>query len=277
MPDSDIRDLGIGRAEQDNFLIGAWPLRDAGRDAAHGKGLSGVYCLVVITRPINTRLSIQDRKGRAREAEELISKFMSLVWHDALAPELINEFARHVTSLRFADLVTMETMNSTLWSRPEHRLYDHIVFNAQGDPRLANEEAAETSYGHVTSHPQNMGETIQEKACEVEHHPDGTKSCFLPQPPKYIRILYDPLDGEGHPLKSFQTIQVRDVRPEEDPIDGGGDRTLHSYILLLAVRRRAQEAEPDCIRTFSMDGMPIEPRVQAPYTNTDWHVGEPGH
>ncbi|KXH69360.1 hypothetical protein CSAL01_13092 [Colletotrichum salicis] len=91
MPDIDIRDGPAGRLAQDHFLFTIWPLQDAPSDAAHDKELSGIYYLLVITHLLSVRLSIEDRKGPAREAEEFINMFMSLVWHSAGVPELIED------------------------------------------------------------------------------------------------------------------------------------------------------------------------------------------
>ncbi|KXH27106.1 hypothetical protein CNYM01_04380 [Colletotrichum nymphaeae SA-01] len=280
MPDFDIRDAPGGCLAQDGFLRSAWPLSDAGNDATHDKDLSGFYCLVVMTRLINHSLSAEDRRGPLRETEESITKFMSLAWHSAGAPELIEEFIKEVMSLEFVHLVDMETMNATLWSRPEHLLFDYVTSDTQGDTRVDNEKGnvVEASYIRVKGHPQKIDEAIRDKAGKIERQPDGTHGAFFPQPPTYVRVLYEPSEGdEIHPLKSFQVVNVRDLRPEEDPIDDGVDRTLHRYVLITAVRLRAKQTDHDCIRTFSLDGTPIEPQVTAPYANTTWQVGSPGH
>ncbi|KAK1520528.1 uncharacterized protein CCOS01_10647 [Colletotrichum costaricense] len=82
--ETDIRKTTQDPEEQSLFLINAWPTLDA-TDSSQDDfdKLSGIHCMVVLVRMINSMLPAEDREQRSTSRRNDVNPFMTRTWRNA--------------------------------------------------------------------------------------------------------------------------------------------------------------------------------------------------
>ncbi|KAK6209606.1 hypothetical protein QIS74_11190 [Colletotrichum tabaci] len=291
MDDNDIREERSGRHQ--DLLLGFAP------PATDSASATGIECMMALIRSINRMMPHSERDASLpeRRAEESQNPLMRQAWQGAdhlkqvwtLADK--TELVRKIGFTRadkapFGEIATMLVMDSTLWARPDHILSDRLIgrpdarrWELADDP---DQERARRSLIRIQhqagSGPVDLTAEIRRIFDRVEVLPDGSHQKFLARPPVYARILYAPADdAASDSLEALQVIHIKDEGQEEDVIDDGVDRLMWRYVLVAAVRLRSRPDDHDRIRLFTTNGVDIAWNVKSAYSDTDWHVGAPGH
>ncbi|KAK1451004.1 hypothetical protein CCUS01_11371 [Colletotrichum cuscutae] len=273
--ETDIRKTTQDPEEQSLFLINAWPTLDA-TDSSQDDfdKLSGIHCMVVLVRMINSMLPAEDREQRSTSRRNDVNPFMTRTWRNAPQNLKSDPFVRMIKkwgpqceSLKFRNLVQAERMNSTLWARHDQGLFDKMIWHPEQGVRV--DATYENDLLEISGAPKDIAATIESMSCTLVN--DGPETfCYLPRISMYARFLYTPdADRSDDDAKELRFLTIRDERPEaENPT---------RYVLFVAVRLGTDEEDADRIRVFRCDGSPYPPPVSDEYARLDWEVGAPGH
>ncbi|KAI3545850.1 hypothetical protein CSPX01_04774 [Colletotrichum filicis] len=273
--ETDIRKTTQDPEEQSLFLINAWPTLDA-TDSSQDDfdKLSGIHCMVVLVRMINSMLPAEDREQRSTSRRNDVNPFMTRTWCNAPHNLKSDPFVRMIKkwgpqceSLKFRNLVQAERMNSTLWARHDQGLFDKMIWHPEQGVRV--DATYENDLLEISGAPKDIAATIESMSCTLVN--DGPETfCYLPRISMYARFLYTPdADRSDDDAKELRFLTIRDERPEaENPT---------RYVLFVAVRLGTDEEDADRIRVFRCDGSPYPPPVSDEYARLDWKVGAPGH
>ncbi|KAF9870123.1 hypothetical protein CkaCkLH20_12357 [Colletotrichum karsti] len=285
----DIRDVEKDTNRQDARLA-SWPyakpnpLRDA----------SGIECLLVLVRLFNCQLPHSSPRRAAQtgrgEPRQYSSTLERLSWArikdtktlSADISRLIRELgAANLKEATFERLFCSEPMNSEVWSRPEHRLFDTFIKKTASSPWGVDTDPYVDIFRigrDAVTRPLDIGKEVISWCDNIITREDGAKLRRFPPPPLYFRIEYTPFEGAGvQDLSDLQVWSFRDPRLEANQPDDGVDHASIRYVLTAAVRMRSEPNERDHLRLFTVDGSDIYTGMTPPDGDPCWSIGLPGH
>ncbi|OHE97387.1 hypothetical protein CORC01_07292 [Colletotrichum orchidophilum] len=244
---------------QDQLLLSNWPEGTLPLWALDKT--SGLDCLTVIIRLINSHLTLEERSAThpVRQLEEH-NQLLRHAWLDFCPGEKEKHVRAKVSvfealSLRngpsFKELVSSESLNSTIWARWDHNFN---FFPIASELVSGSHRTARSAYFSITrsntSASLDLGALIDQ---DVDKGTPTDSLCY--NNPDFLRLYYTPADGDEAGLEELQTMSIRDRRSITqhfgDPVSHGRVR----YVLRAAVRLvRNTGASCDCIQVFSNSG-----------------------
>lgn len=272
-----IRAFTNDRALQDYLLLNDWPTGWLYR--RRPASIRGLACLTAIIKMINSCLPLEARTidNPVRQLEEK-NPLMRHAWLDFDFLGDGKEYVRVAVKIfealslgdgpSFRELVSSNSLYSTLWARPDQRF---CFESTASDSASASHGFSRSAFFRIirldASAPLDLGTEIDQEIDRVMG-----KHIRRRNNPEFLRLEYSAADGHQTPSDKLRTLSIRDRYLSNQCYSDMDDRGRVTYVLRAAVRLQKPGTDGlDQVQLFTQSGEP-----QGSWGARDGWFGAPG-
>lgn len=275
---TDIRALTNDRALQDHLLLNHWP-NDLG-SWRRPVNISGLVCLTVIIKMINSCLPLEARAtdNPVRQLEEK-NPLMRHAWLNFNHKDHKVEYMRaavkifEALSLRnrpsFKDLVSSDSLQSTIWARPEQCFCFDPISSDSASLSNGNYEDGMFNVTRLSDSARwNLGTLIDQELDRVIG-----KDLRCRNNPEFLRLEYCAPYGHRTASDEVHTFSIRNRCLTNQINSVMDDRVRVTYVLRAAVRMQEDVTDgEDQVQLFTQSG-----ELRWDWLVEDDWFGDPGY